>query len=676
MRCVIACLLTAALTAGAMLVWQNLNQPPSPAMRQGVVPLYDRGVPLTSQQRQQLAEGLAQQPLDEQWTLFISSNNVTDLLLEGDSVWATTFDGGLVRWDARTGAYVKLTPGHGLYHELYAIALGPDGALWIRGSGGLQRLASDGQWQKVWRPWTEVGERRREATGRPAEVISNIVTGPRGTLWFSWNYGVARLEFTDGDVSFWEEFIPRADRGTTPDEAVLTNLTTRTIAVAPDEALWFGGLGGATRFDSRSFSDERWRGYPLREPGLPGSGVTAIAFEPDGAVWFGTDGGLSRLGGDGRWQTFTNEDGLVTTPIEALAVADDGTVWAATRDAGVSRRSPDGQWSTYTVQDGLADNEVRVIKIGDDGSVWFGTRGGISRLEPDGRWRTYVTQDVLLNNRVRRVAVGPDGAIWFGGDAGTSRMLPDGRGEVYTARNGLADGRVTDIAVAPDGAVWVGTDRGVSRFGRDQQVRTYTFRDGLISNEVEEIAFGPDGTVWVASTRGLSWFGPDGQWRTTGDEVNLSLGRSVDIAVGADGTVWVSTETGLGRLQADGRWEAPTAANGLPEGSYGPIEAGPDGRLWLGIEDQLFTSGDQGRWQKEPMPWPGGWIYNIVLTRDGSVWVSGSTTVYQYIGEEWKEVTLPDSYRFVGLYDIAAEANGAVWFGTERGALRYDGLKR
>ncbi|MFN7140500.1 MAG: PhoPQ-activated protein PqaA family protein, partial [Limisphaerales bacterium] len=143
-----------------------------------------------------LAEGLAQQPLDEQWTLFISSNNVTDLLLEGDSVWATTFDGGLVRWDARTGAYVKLTPGHGLYHELYAIALGPDGALWIRGSGGLQRLASDGQWQKVWRPWTEVGERRREATGRPAEVISNIVTGPRGTLWFSWNYGVARLEFT------------------------------------------------------------------------------------------------------------------------------------------------------------------------------------------------------------------------------------------------------------------------------------------------------------------------------------------------------------------------------------------------------------------------------------------------------------------------------------------------
>ena len=70
----------------------------------------------------------------------------------------------------------------------------------------------------------------------------------------------------------------------------------------------------------------------------------------------------------------------------ALAVTDDGTVWAGTAQ-GVSRAGPERQWSTYTALDGLdslVDNHVRVIKIGDDGSVWFGTSRGISRLEPNG----------------------------------------------------------------------------------------------------------------------------------------------------------------------------------------------------------------------------------------------------------------------------------------------------
>lgn len=682
MRCVIACLLTAALTAGALLLWQNRNQPPSPATRLGIVRFYDQGIPLTLEQRHRLVERMAQQGVEnEDWTLFTSGNDVTDLLLDGDSVWATTI-GGLVRWDARGGAYVKLTPEQGLQHELRAIALGHDGALWIKGSAGIERLSSDGRWQGVRRPWIDVGVRQREDVGRPSQFTSNMVTGPGKTLWFSSNYGVARLEFDamggPRDFVVWEEFIPRADRGVTLDAAVLANLTTETIAVAPDEALWFGGWGGATRFEGGAFTrwEDRWQGYPIRERQLPGSRVTAIAFEPDGTVWFGTDSGLSRLGSDGRWQTYTSRDGLADNLIRALAVADDGTVWAATANAGVSRRGRDGQWSTYAVQDGLADNDVRVIKIGEDGSVWFGTRAGISRLEPNGQWRSYVTQDVLLDNEVQAVAAGADGAVWFGGGAGVSRLLPDGRREAYTARNGLADDRVTDIAVAPDGAVWVGTEEGVSQFGRDQQWRTYTFRDGLNSGSVEEIAVGPDGTVWVASTRGLSWFGPDGRWRTTGDEVNLFIQGIVDIAVGADGAAWVSTESGLGRLQADGRWEVLTAANGLPEGRYGPIAAGPDGRVWLGIENKLFTSGEQGRWQEEATPSLGGWIRNIVFTQDGSAWLLGSTVAYRYAGEEWEAFTLPSGNRVTDLYDVAAEADSTLWFGTGRGVWRYDGLKR
>ena len=51
---------------------------------------------------------LAQQDFHPQWTSHTNGNFVTDLLVQGDIVWAAT-SGGVVRWDTRTGDYVKVT---------------------------------------------------------------------------------------------------------------------------------------------------------------------------------------------------------------------------------------------------------------------------------------------------------------------------------------------------------------------------------------------------------------------------------------------------------------------------------------------------------------------------------------------------------------------------------------
>ena len=676
MRCWIACLLTAALTAGVALVWQNRDRNPLPDIRSGIVRLYDPGLPLKSEDRQQLVERLARQRLDAEWDRFVNSNDVTDLALDGDVVWATTVDGGLVRWDARSGAYVKLTQENGLYSDSHsAIAIGVDGALWVD-AGTVLRLASDGRWQVVGRPWRIMRSSPREQPDRRrSESGSVIVAEPRNRrMWFPMGYGVARLTFegmNTNSVTIWEEFIPQADRGTSLGEATLTNLTTDAIAVAPDGAVWVGGLGGATRFVSRFVNDQDQQGYPLRDH------VTAIAFEPDGAVWFGTMNGLIRQGSDGSQQRYTAErNGLADDRILALAVTDDGTVWAGTAQ-GVSRAGPERQWSTYTALDGLdslVDNYVRAIKIGDDGSVWFGTSRGISRLEPNGRWRTYVTQDVVPSNNVRDVAIGPDGAVWFCTDAGVSRLLPDGR-QVSTALPGLEDyGRYYcyDIAVGPDGVVWIATSTGVGRFSSDGQWRAY----GV--GGVNRIAFGPDGKVWT-SGREIGWLGPDEQWRSVGDAVSSSIvARSYDttIAIGADSVAWIGTSSRLGRLRPDGQWQVLTASDGLPEGiEGGHFASAPDGTVWLAVEDRLFVLGREGRWQEQSVPYPGVWIEGFHFDQDGAIWVFSSSEALRYDGEQWREFRLPARYfgQLRGINAIATEADGTVWFGTSKGAWRYRG---
>jgi len=94
------------------------------------------------------------------------------------------------------------------------------------------------------------------------------------------------------------------------------------IAVAADGALWFGtGGGGVSRFDGQTLraepQDEAWTTYTT-DDGLAGNFVHSIAVAPDETLWFGTFNGVSRF--DGRtlraepqgeaWTTYTTDDGL------------------------------------------------------------------------------------------------------------------------------------------------------------------------------------------------------------------------------------------------------------------------------------------------------------------------------------------------------------------------------
>lgn len=56
------------------------------------------------------------------------------------TVWTAT-DGEVVRWDVRTGDYVKITTDDGLAdNAVRAIAVAPDGALWFgTWDGGVSR---------------------------------------------------------------------------------------------------------------------------------------------------------------------------------------------------------------------------------------------------------------------------------------------------------------------------------------------------------------------------------------------------------------------------------------------------------------------------------------------------------------------------------------------------------
>ena len=91
-----------------------------------------------------------------------------------------------------------------------------------------------------------------------------------------------------------------------------------------------------------------------RQPqGLPQNSVLAIVQTSDGYIWAGTRGGLARFDGM-HFTTFdTSQKGqLKENEIWALVEGNDSSLWIGTYGGGLTRLK-DGKFTTYTTENGL-----------------------------------------------------------------------------------------------------------------------------------------------------------------------------------------------------------------------------------------------------------------------------------------------------------------------------------
>jgi hypothetical protein len=273
----------------------------------------------------------------------------------------------------------------------------------------------------------------------------------------------------------------------------------------------------------------------------------------------------------------------VAYDVTAVAVAPDGSLWAAT-DAGIAHWDlATGAPTLYTTEDGLpADVAFRVV-VGAGGTVWAGGSGWIARF--DGAWTT-----LSAPRSEGPMAVGPDGAVWtafgehdlarFNGSEWQRFEVPLSLGQ------GLAVPWTAYLDVAADGTVWAGTHELQGVFAFDgANWSHYTSVDGLPAPLSGTVAAAPDGTVWVGSVSldgspgaGAARF--DGSTWTVYTTAEGLLDDAPDVAVGADGTVWAIHRNGVSRFDGD-TWTAFPGIAG--SGMFASVDA--SGTLWMPARD-------------------------------------------------------------------------------------------
>jgi PAS domain S-box-containing protein len=436
----------------------------------------------------------------------------------GGNLWLGSTDGGLARFDPRTGKFFAYQhdenrPGSLASNRIKALYVDRSGTPWIgTQDAGLDRFDRE----------KEIFIHYPSIPGRPESLGNNFVTAiaedPDGNIWVGTMDGLNKLKRGSQDFVHLrpnpynaddsghigsvlirclyfnhsghlligtEEGLDVFDPGTgtfthhrhdpyKPDS--LSNNIVISIYEDPDaDILWVGTEGGGVnKFAEQMVKFAHYRQYP-HEPHkhLNGKFVYTIYEDRAGILWIGTEKGLNRF--DRQTGTFTcysadpaNPRSLAENFVFALCEDRGGTLWVGTWGGGLNafdRRSE--QFTHYLAEPGnphsISSNIVRVIREDRQGNLWVGTEnGGLNKFDRERkeftRYRSSANDPYsLTSDAVTSICEDRSGVLWIGTNHGLNKFQP-GSGEFlrFTANPRLS-GQLSSSAVSAIYESWSGT---------------------------------------------------------------------------------------------------------------------------------------------------------------------------------------------------------------------------
>lgn len=430
--------------------------------------------------------------------------------------------------------------------------------------------------------------------------------------------------------------------------------------MAQDSAgyMWFGTLGGASRFDGLDFTN-----YGLRQ-GLPDPQVNAMLAMPDRSMWLACGSSLTRFDGEAM-HTVPLPKGISEARILALAGDRDGGVYVGTDGAGLLQVEngivsvPVG-WPTDSAQG------VRSLLMLPDGTLLVGLRGGLLR------WKDGKAERVPLPfaTGVSALAMGHDGTLWVGTfGAGLVGVKKDGAFILYDESKGLLQNNVRSLLVDRRGRLWVGTKFGANLL-ENGRIRSYTVYQGM-----------PNDNIWCVNedNGGGLWFGTDGAGvlRYAGERFvtfTVTEGLCSDLAMcvvgDKHGDLWLGTyNNGICRMDAMANI---TTLDGLPNNTVWCGIVDPDSTLWFGTSDGLCHI---ARGKVLPLDSGRALIGQRVLCLfrrdDGALWCGtrDGVSVIRATGPA-ELITNVDGIALRGVRSILGGPKGTLWLATDLGIVR------
>jgi len=273
--------------------------------------------------------------------------------------------------------------------------------------------------------------------------------------------------------------------------------------------------------------------------GLPSDSVNAVAVADDGTVYAVTDAGLAQWTGAG-WSAVS---GAPEGPIRHIATQYDGIVVAT--DTALFEKTESATWRQVCV----LPHPPTTLTL-DGGWIYIGTGAGLYSFY-DGQ----LVADEGLNeqlgalNTIRQLATrtfGPDDdvmavaterGLFLNSPTGWYRIFPEAGDRGWSGKDARG------VLVLENHRLCFATPQGV---GVGDEL--FEGKDGLPFNDFTSMTEGPEGEIWFGTTNGAIRY--DGEhWAFREGKRWLPDNHVRDIAIGPNGDAWFATAKGVGRIE-------------------------------------------------------------------------------------------------------------------------------
>ncbi len=398
------------------------------------------------------------------------------------------------------------------------------------------------------------------------------------------------------------------------------------------------------------------------EDGLVQSQIQAINQDNDGYIWIGTKGGLSKFDGI-NFENFSTNDGLLNNQIDAIYNDSKGNIWLGTQ-GGVSVY--DGSsFKSYQFKDELNQNFVLSIAEDKTGKLWFTTDGGGVVYMEDTIFSYMILPNGADNNFIRDVFVDERGNKWLATRNGVS--IIDSQ---FKIKDTIPDINATQLFVDKDNSIWCSTfGDGVIHLTQKTHQK-YSTEAGLISTHIRSFTKRLDGSFWFVSGKGVSKL-LNGTFKNFTIKDGL-IDQNINCVIETSGgNLILGADGGGGLIKfTNENFISYTKQDGLKENAIMSIVEDNKKNIWLSTHgkgvSKISKNGFEHYSTKDGLGNNNVWC--SMVSKDNRIWFGTSNGFSVFNGSTFKTYKIEQGLNAKKVYALEEDNQGNIWVGTKEGA--------
>jgi ligand-binding sensor domain-containing protein len=522
--------------------------------------------------------------------------------------------------------------------QVSAIYQDSKGNLWTGGYGGLSKF--DGYTFKNFTPHD----------GLLNYSVTSITEDNEGNIWIGTINGINKFDgkkFSSYDTKLG---------------LISNNIT----CILKDHKgnLWFGTSEGLSRLEDNTFIN-----YTIQK-GLAGNNIRCLYEDRKKNIWIGTNNGMSMFDGK-NFNNYSIMDGLAGNTVNGIAQDSAGGVWIATSE-GLSKLK-NNTFINHTTEEGLSDNDIKTVICDKRNNIWIGTPKGIAKVKRF-EFKNYTLSTEVNSNIVNCIYQDYEQNIWIGTFNGLYKYRSD-LFEVYSQREGLSNNFIYSIIRDKQDKLVVGTNGGGIYIEGEDGFLNYSIKEGLPDRKVNAAFKDDNGDLLLGTDNGISVY--NGNKLSLSKKYDSLTGEAVNIFFkDSKGNLWIGSNGAVFKYNGDSlKKYVPSSFSQHP--SVWSIHEDKQGNLWFAtyLGGLFLFDGTGFIEQSRRLGFKSDSYFTILEDKDGILYFSSFNGVYAYDPKTKKSTNfgLNDGMSSELVYSMAFNNEKTeVWAGTNQGLSKID----